>query len=319
MKKVFACLLCILFLFQMTSCYRYDFYDEYYSYLQNLMTTETVEETAIPYFVETGAILEKGKPLSPYYIYDGNYDSDGSPYRPSYRQGICRNLEGKPVVVLLFADDEESVWTKEEIVSFTNDGVMPALGFLKREAERWNVELDFQVESYSSALTGYNLSYAGIMPTDANEAIKVKIIEHMAGDLGFNSAWNLYSYMQSQYPTQDIIFLTVFNKEGRSFASQLISVGYNRHVEYCVLYNEDSRYLAYTVAHEILHLFGAEDLYAENATEEIEEITKKEFPNDIMWTYLDHWENQVEAFTAYAVGWTSEIPDVCYLEEWRFD
>jgi hypothetical protein len=322
MKKLLAYLLCVLFIFQMTSCYRYDFYDDYVSYLQNLMTTETVEGTAIPYFVATEAILEKGKPLSPYYIYDGNYDSDASPLRPSYRQGICRNLKGKPVVVLLFADDEESLWTKEEIISFTNDGVMPALGFLKREAERWGVELDFQVESHSSALTGYNLSYAGVMPTKSKEAIKVKIMEHMAGDLGFNSAWNLYSYMQSQYPTQEIIFLTILNKDGRSYASQLVDVGYNRHVEHCVLYAKSSsagKYLPQMVAHEILHLFGAEDLYAENATQEIEDITKKEFPNDIMWTYLDHWENQVEAFTAYAIGWTSEIPEVCNLEEWKFD
>ncbi len=322
MRKVLACLLCVIFLFQMTSCYRYYFYDSYYSYLENFMTTETTEQTEISYFVETGAILQKGKPLAGYYVYDGNYDSDASPYRPSYRQGICRNLKGKPVVVLLFADDEETFWSKEEIVSFTNDSVMPALGFLKREAERWGVELDFQVESYSSALTGYNLSYAGVMPTNSKEAIKVQIMEHMAGDLGFNSAWVLYSYIQSQYPTQEIIFLTIFNKDGRSYASQLLNVGYNRHVEHCVLYAKSSsagKYLPQMVAHEILHLFGAEDLYAENATKEIEEITRREFPRDIMCDYWANWENQVEAFTAYAIGWTSEIPEVCYLEEWRFD
>ena len=311
MKKVVACLLCVILLFQMTSCYRFLLYD--YTY-------ESTEQTETTYLAETKNSLHYGEPLDSYVVYRGITDAlpaSGS-YRPSYRRGICRNFSGTPVVVLLFMDDDESFWTEDEVHTFTNESVMPALDFLKREAAFWNVELDFVLESYSTPTTGYTIDFFGVMPTTSKEAVKEDAFEQAAGDLGFASDWIFYSYLQSQYPTQDIVFLTIFNKDGRSFTVQH-KTGYHRGGEHCVIYSGYASYSAPMVAHEILHLFGAEDLYAENASVEIEEITKKEFPNDIMWTYLDDWGNQVEAYTAYAVGWTSEIPEVCYLEEWKFD
>ena len=319
MKKILACLVLVGFLFQMTSCYRYVFYYLYYDAIQT--EEQTMPQTHFTYQAETKTTLESGAPLESYIVYNGVTDalpSEGS-FRPAYRQGICRNFKGKPVVVLLFMDDEESVWTAEEVESFTQENVMPALGFLKQEAERWGVELDFTVESYSTATTEYTMDFFGVMPTESDEAVKEDLFEQAAGDLGFASDWVLYSYMQSQYPSEEIIFLTILNKDGRSFAVKNGYKGFNRHVEHCVIYGKTSWYPAQTVAHEILHLFGAEDLYEEVVTTGVFEIAQNYYSDDIMLNLLPNWKNKVGDYTAYAIGWTHEIPDVCYLDDWYID
>ncbi len=312
MRKVIACLVLLVFLFQMTSCYRDYVYD------LSWMT----ETTAMSYeILETENILESGEPLAPYVIYDGIRDatSDANALRPSYWQGVCRNLKGKPVVVLLFMDDDETSWSEEEVVSFTNGTVMPALQFIKNEAARWGTELDFQVESYSTALTGYTLDYFGVMPDNHRKDEYNDQLEQAAGDLGFSSEWVLYSYMQYQHPGQDIVFVMLFNKNGRSFTRIHVEDGYYRGVEYCIVYSDPAYKAAPVMAHEILHLFGAEDLYAEAYSEVRASAARERYPTDIMISAYSLTENNIDAYTAYCIGWTQDIPDVCYLEEWYLD
>jgi hypothetical protein len=270
--------------------------------------------------VETKNSIEYGVPLKPYTLYNGF--TDGVPmsgtFRPAYRQGTCRNFKGKPVVVLLFMDDYESEWTADEVESFTQENVMPALGFLNREAALWGVELDFDVESYSTPLGGYIMDYLGVLSSDSKKAIKENYFLHAAESLGFRSEWEFYSYFQSQYPADDIVFVTIFNKEGRSFATRYVNAGFNYYVEYCTIYAKSSK-PAQTIAHEILHLFGARDFYEEATTKEMSELASSVFPNDIMLNLLPNWKNNVGDYTAYAIGWTHEIPDVCYLDDWYVD
>ncbi len=308
MRKWIAFFLCVFFLFHSVSCS----YDGYQTVPGNALA-ELVGDVQIP------NSLESEKPLQPYTVYEGNEDiiSDEEAFRPFYQQGICKDFNGDTLVVLLFMDDEESAWTKKEVEDFTSKNVMPALGFLKREASRWGVELRFQVESYSSATTGYTLSYPGALPTRVTEDEKRDALTQASLDFGFDSEWTFYSYMQSQYPSQEIIFITIFNKRGRAYTMQYARKKSNRNVEYCVIFAQPKP--AMVIAHEIPHLFGAEDLYAENSTEETEKIAKDKYPCDIMHTYLSLEENCIDAYTAYAMGWIDEIPDVCYMDGWSID
>ena len=307
MKKLFSLFLCVVFLFQLTSCYLSDGYE----------TTTENELSKLIGDVQSQCVLESGVPLKPYTISDGIKDKGEESFRPAYGRGICQEFMGESLVVLLFMDDDESSWSEQEIDSYTSNSVLPALGFLKREAGRWNVELDFQLESYSSATTDYTLQYFGVIPTRVSDDEDRDTLEQAAGDLGFASPWVLYSYMQSQYPSKNIIFITLFNKYGRSYTMQYARKSLTRSVEYCVIFAKTRP--ASTLAHEITHLFGAEDLYAENSSASTEEIAKREYPNDIMHTYLALEENCIDAYTAYAMGWTDEIPDVCYLDEWKIE
>lgn len=78
---------------------------------------------------------------------------------------------------------------------------------------------------------------------------------------------------------------------------------------------------AATYAHEILHLFGARDLYMTSITDGISSAlvrhVGKKYPNDIMFsTFTKSGKtlkykivNQVDRVTAYYLGWKTKIPE----------
>lgn len=244
--------------------------------------------------------------------------------RPNYALGNCRKLEGNPVVVLLFIDDNESSWSKKEILTFTQKHILVGLDYLEANAKTWGVDLDFIVESYSTPLSGFELKYEGTVIKNLliNGSSK-DVLDQAAVDIGFQSNWELYSYYKEKYPNDDIIFLNFLNKSGKSYARHAISTGYFEYSEHCVIFADYLGYFfhsrpngsrASTVAHEILHLFGAEDFYSSTSREKIAEQT---YPNDIMLHQYDDIEsNKIGDCTAFSIGWTNTTPRVCFRAEW---
>ncbi len=245
-------------------------------------------------------------------------------FRPYYELANCRNLEGNPVVVLIFIDDNESYWTKDEVSTFTEEHILVGLDYLEENAKQWGGHLDFVIESYSTQLSGYEIKYEGIVnPNLYNGGSTKDVLDKAAADIGYGSNWELYSYYKSKYPNDDIIFLNLLNKSGRSYTRNAISTGYSEYSEHCVIFadylgsssgmrKDGSR--ASTVAHEILHLFGAEDYYLSLSREN---LANKKYPNDIMlWQYDNIQDNSIGDHTAFSVGWTDVVPDVCYDYRW---
>ena len=137
--------------------------------------------------------------------------------------------------------------------------------------------------------------------------------------MGYSSNWELYSKFKAEHGNNnDVIFLTFLNKPGKPYARHIGSTGQTSYSEHCVIFSD---YLegnsfgckASTVAHELLHLFGAEDYY--DGYREI--LAYQIYPKDIMlWMPTEIYENEIGDFTAYTVGWTNTIPRICYNEYW---
>lgn len=241
-------------------------------------------------------------------------------YRPNYMLGNCRNLKGNPLVVLLFIDDDESSWSAEQVTEYTNKHVNVGLQYLEDKAKEWNVDLNFTVKSYSTPLSEYTLKYEGSVIRDLRISGSSKdVLDQAARDMGYPSNWELYSKFKTEHGgNDDVIFLTFINKAGKSYTRHFISTGRTSYSEHCVLFSD---YLegdsfgcrASTVAHELLHLFGAEDFY--NGYREF--LAYQIYPKDIMlWMPTDAYENEIGDFTAYTLGWTDTIPQICYNEYW---
>ena len=244
--------------------------------------------------------------------------------RPYYELANCRKLEGNPVVVLIFIDDNESCWTKDEVLTFTEEHILVGLDYLEERAKQWGVHLDFMIESYSTQLSDYEIKYEGIVNRNLYNGGSTKdVLDKAAADIGCESNWELYSYYKTKYPNDDIIFLNFLNKPGKSYARNAISTGYLEYSEHCVIFSDylgsfpDMRQdgsRASTVAHEILHLFGAEDYYLSLGREE---LASQKYPDDIMlWQYDNIQDNSLGDCTAFSVGWTDVVPDVCYDYKW---
>ncbi len=265
------------------------------------------------------AFNETEIPIITVTILPGITDMDQDQKRPNYALGNCRKLEGNPVVVLLFVDDRESTWTAEEVEAFTQEHVLVGLEFLEKQAKLWGVHLDFTVESYSTPFSGYELAYDGVVNTNLFVGGSTKdVLGQAATDIGCASDWELYSYYKSKHPDDDIIFLNLLNKAGISYARHAISTGYSAYSEHCVIFTDyldgtgGSR--ASTVAHEILHLFGAEDFYTPSSREA---LALQQYPDDIMLLRFNEMDDHdLGDCTAFSVGWTNRVPSVCYNAKW---
>lgn len=135
--------------------------------------------------------------------------------------------------------------------------------------------------------------------------------------------------LHQQYGTSRVGFLIFLPVSGTSFTmAHYADDGENFYHEYSCLYRFD----AYadtaepenpaTYAHEILHLFGAPDYYAESSDffvdEELTAYMEQNHPREIMLsTYTDQGENlytaidkELSTLTAYCVGLTDTCPEL---------
>ena len=240
--------------------------------------------------------------------------------RPYYGTGTCTTLTGRPHVLYLFVSDNESAWTEEAVIAALNSFLSPGVWWLEDEAARWGNALAFGGSYYLGTGNG-SCHYDGIL-NDADAGGNGDILEKVSVSLGFKDKEDLYRMTQYWTGSEDIVFVVVPNKPGRSYA---FMDGVNDeyvYMEHCVVfaqtkYVDGGAYAACpaTTAHEILHCFGAEDYYYENTARK--SMAQAYYPYDIMLaTYLDIRYNSVGDYTAYSLGWTDYAPNVCYDDRW---
>lgn len=238
--------------------------------------------------------------------------------REDFDLGSCRNLRGDVVVILFYPDDAESRWTADEIQRFTENEVMPGLRFLEKEAARYGVSLRFRIEAVYSSLT-----YRGDLINDVRSEgyATADVLKQMAKALHYSSDADMLYVFRNAYQTQEVVCLTVFNKDGTAYAINPKRQSETKAAEHCILFARDRNIAvngakgtqASVVAHEILHLYGAEDLYA---TEARKALAKEFCANDIMLsTKYQISRNDIGAVTAFYVGWTDDVPSLLYRED----
>ncbi len=241
------------------------------------------------------------------------------PLRIFYGAGTCTDLRGEQIVALFFIDDDESTWDAASIDAYTEKIVRPALAFLEKEAEVWEIPLQFDVWRFSSALSeGLTLQYDGIVNPDLFDGGSTKdLFQSVAKTLGYSREMALRWAFLQKSEGANIIPMFVLNKDGTSYARQSYIVAQTDHVEYAVLFwdSEDIRNRhCSTFAHELLHLFGAEDLYQ---PDERYALTTELYPWDVMCLETRNMDRlSVGEHTAYTLGWTEVVPSVCEEEAW---
>lgn len=245
-------------------------------------------------------------------------DTHQEEYRPSYLLGNCRTLKDNPMVVAFFIDDDESSWTANEVKDYTNQYIKVGLKYLEDKAKEWNVELKFSMQSYSTPLSDYEFKYDGSVIEDLRiNGSSKDVLDQAAYAMGYSSNWELYTRLKNKYKTE-IIFLTFINKPGLSYTRRVIAPCELTYSEHCVLFSDHIDGDSYanrasTVAHELLHLYGAEDFYEGRRLI----LANRLYPKDIMLCMpIETYKNEIGDFTAYTVGWTDRIPEICYNENW---
>lgn len=257
-------------------------------------------------------------PLDELITSGGIFSPKNNPYgfRYFYDIGINRKLEDTPFIVAFFMDDDESSWTQESVSKFYHKLVTPSVDFLEKSAAEYNVNLDFQVghvATYEHPDTP--VKYNGIVEPNRDTSASRDIVDQAAAALGYSSKEEMHARFQEISGQEEIIYVFLLNKAGQTHASiygnSSAAVNYEGQLfEFCVIYTGFEEGVenvgSEAVAHEILHLYGAEDYYT---PEERAVVASMFCPNDIMLCAQSDIRNyEVGELTAYSVGWFNIVP-----------
>ncbi len=239
--------------------------------------------------------------------------------RPAYGLGINKELKGKITVQIFFVDDDESNWDAESISLFMKP-IKEGLRFIEKQADRYGVELEFEIQYHASTVSGEKdkLRYKGSVLDGSDGTHTHDMMEQLADNFGYYSTRQLYESYKYQSGGREVVFVAVVNKDGISTARQQQSADYGGdYVEHAIIFtNYIGRNLpldkksdrASTVAHEVMHLFGAPDLYIKRT---VERYTSYKYPKDIMLGDTDDMRRlEVCEYTAYTVGWVDAPPEL---------
>jgi len=232
--------------------------------------------------------------------------------------GTNQYLSGKVTAVVLYVSDFESSWTDELKDEFTENDIEPALEFLENEAQKYGVELDFEIKVLDNAYYDDEV----IIDLNADGQVTVNVLDNAAESYDFYSDYDLHDWMMESCGT-DVLFITVFNKPGISYGLNPKPGTDLDAVEHTVTFSIDLDYqtkyepgtCAPLVANGILYLYGGESL---NKPSSRRPISQKLYPNDIMrYQTFDISDSDIGEATAYYIGWIDEVPEAVYSVGWN--
>lgn len=199
------------------------------------------------------------------------------PTRVIYNTGVCKSLAEDAYVIVLFLDDGGSSWQEAEMDTYLKEAVDPAMEYLRHQAAEYGYVLELDCSYYADASGApVSLSYSGTIADGDAQQKNSDIMEQCALQLGFESQWDMLEVDRMDTGMEQIAYLVCVNGPGRSYA--VCSMGESG-IEYPVLFNDIPRKWSRrnAVVHELLHVFGAEDLYAEGGRNRSrEKLAKKD-------------------------------------------
>lgn len=236
-------------------------------------------------------------------------------------KGSAQFLDGKIVCVSIFADDESSSWGKARVSPYakkTVDYMKIATKWISKKARKFERKPEFVHDFFGNGGIFYRTKFDCDMTDNAIASKFVWRYIERAVDLG---------WIRKTYGTDNIFFVVFLNtgKKNRVHSRAQCYCGksaYPYEIVYINRYVDGIETSPAAYAHEILHVFGAEDLYCadslNNFPSEFVAYCAETYPNDIMFTINDKFRgsiydkitNDFSDIDAYYVGFLSECAEV---------
>jgi len=251
-----------------------------------------------------------------------------------YPLGTCGSIAGTTLVISLFVDDTECSWTeadnglKQDCLKYTKIATdwitaeVAAYGCNAQFIYDWSVNEDLQI-SASMEYDLMNAYYYG----DYADYVGGKFISDVVNT----------SELKAKYSADNVLYLMFVNTPSSNTSTSCTrtyyeGIAYPYEICYIYMNTEGIKEAPAGIAHEMLHTFGAPDLYMADTmgdncgiTEEYVDMLANSYSNDIMYTtydrytyesYYDRITNELTELDAYYCGATNHSSVV---DEWGFD
>lgn len=232
--------------------------------------------------------------------------------RSSFGLGSASFLKGRNILCSLFVTTPESSFTKEEQEKAL-EKLKTAAAYIEEQAESYDTDVELicdwtkQENLKAEADTDFCIN--------ENEDYVDRLDEEIAG--WFEQKISFEDLLK-EYDAEGIAVCVFVNNPGISYA--IVYDGTDNVKESIILFTGDhykkgQEETAATYAHEILHVFGAHDLYADaEFTKEVTDYVEKTYPDEIMFTVSESSKGSitqtVSPITAYHLGWLADIWEV---------
>ena len=246
---------------------------------------QTVETNASA--AEDVSITDIEEDDTPVYLNCKSDDRSNHVLLKSKENGPCQTLTGDVLVTVVFVTDPESTWSEQDIAD-VKTACENGSNNLMQAAQTYGSELNIRL-NYANSTIDSTLSRENLVTDDVLKAANLP------------EAIIVTEYLENTYSVKEAPLIFVLNRMGRSGA-------YNDNPPEFVLWYLDSTgdlsQDTNTYQHELLHLFGAVDLYY---PENITELASEYMPDSIM-----NGGETIDEFTAYLVGWTNEFTEAAH-------
>ena len=258
-------------------------------------------------------------------------------YADARTSGSVGQIEGNTLLVTILVSDPDYIWDlsgerdKGRLES-VNWALKVSTEYITEASASWGKELLFTYDvspgsdlmyeqTYTISMTAKNLE-----GTEPSENIKWEEQQRvLRNDLQYHIP---SEHLKEKYNADNIGYLFLVNTESDTpnLRSYTVSWGEdeNKDYEYCCInfFQEGWQTPPAIYAHEILHLFGAQDLYLlDTYDEEYANLIMEYFQNDIMfhpWGSANEYfteksylkiDCEIMQLTAFYLGWTDKYPN----------
>lgn len=245
---------------------------------------------------------------------DFSKERDLPAYQVGRDSGSAQELRGKTAGLVLKLHSTSLSWTKANELTVDRAALM-AQRFYLTQAQKRGVDLKFDV-------IPWDLKTAFEMPKlalDGNQRLSSDVMDGIRdnsrlaieGALGARLDRVIGELRKSGYENVALFVFLPVKTSARSFAVPSYRSAPKDYAEAAYLFvpSNDFGHFAVTVAHEGMHLFGADDIYR------IKNVDKRD-DDDVMGEYCTGFlRAKVGDATAFAVGWQASPP----VRGYRFD
>lgn len=231
----------------------------------------------------------------------------GNP-RSSYGLGSAEYLEGRNVLYSLFVDTPEGVWQPEEKEQ-TLSKLRIAAEYIEDAAAEYGVDTEL-IYDWQECVDLTGQTWSDLIIRDG-EDFESRLDDEIA--LWLKKIVD-YEKLKKVHEAEGAALLVFLNQPGVSYA--IVFDGTDNPKESLIMFQGESPAV---YAHEIMHLFGAHDLYeGAEYTAEVSAYVKEAYPLEIMYcvtdqngnSYEDKIVNTLSPITAYHLGWIDEIDEI---------
>lgn len=208
---------------------------------------------------------------------------DSTFFMNTKNRGDCKAFKGKVLLNFFMVSDGDCHRTEDAFAEFKKT-TEDAIYFLNYDSNRFGIDLEI-ICNYTS------ISWQEQIPRDNVRSV----IPDLLKNAGFEDKNQVSSLLSAEFGTDSAAALFCFNRQERSFCFPTKN---KNGFEPAVLYGSDEDF-----RHELLHLYGAKDLYT---PERIDQISARFFSDSIMRISSGF---VLDPLNAFLIGWSETLSD----------